>query len=902
MQLREIQLWGFGAFANVRVRGFSPGLNVLHGPNEFGKTTLLEFVRRVLFGFPPRTTRANPYPALYSDRYGGQLLCEMADGGRITVTRTAGKGGGTLAVSTSDGDTIGEDVFTASLGYVSSSLYQNVFSIGLQELYEVDVMNLDEVKNRVYGAELGGVSVSSLRERFEKRAGELYTKGGHKQRMKQIASDIADLNRIIQEQRARLSTYDTLKVRFDRLQQEGDALSACLPRMQADLDKLRSQQRLFPPFSRMQEAERESREIGDLPEIPDHAIVELDERVRSVEALRSNLEEDREQLRLKQAAYDRVSYDPAIIDLASDVRWLSQNLEGYRSTLRELPRVERELQEARTLTDREVATLGEGWTVDHVRAFSLTTEEKDSLEQAAARLEECKSSLSTWQQKLEIHGDHVRASQRRPGYPGSYRLAGLSLAALAGVAFVLAALDGDVPIAAITGVTAALVAAASLRIATASSSFKDPAALELQYEVRQREATLQVATADWRAALETAGLPASLSPAAKDEFLRRIDSLAADLRHITNLESQAAQLRRLKATVEERFSRVAASLGESSTRGDIASQIEMLSDRLDKASEEKGRRDAMEEDILDRVERTRLVEERLASESSALAGFLKTWQVASAEELRDRYARSARKQELRRVRDENLKLIQDEVGTGESCDEFLTLLATTTLDDIRLAQAELEQKVQQTQEEIRITAGEIGSLKTSLHELVSNDELVQNETTLETLKQQLHDAYHEWLTARIALRVIDAAVSRYEEERQPAVIRFAQTAFGTMTGGRYERLLKPLESNELHLHDTNGERKTVGELSRGTREQLYLAMRLGLIEQYEQSAEPLPVIMDDIIVNFDDTRGPLAIQALAEFAKDRQVIVMTCHESTRQLYRDAGATELAMCDYEGVSS
>ena len=41
-------------------------------------------------------------------------------------------------------------------------------------------------------------------------------------------------------------------------------------------------------------------------------------------------------------------------------------------------------------------------------------------------------------------------------------------------------------------------------------------------------------------------------------------------------------------------------------------------------------------------------------------------------------------------------------------------------------------------------------------------------------------------------------------------------------------------------------------MSRGTREQLYLAMRFGLIEEYEARSEPLPIIMDDVFVNFDD--------------------------------------------------
>ena len=67
-------------------------------------------------------------------------------------------------------------------------------------------------------------------------------------------------------------------------------------------------------------------------------------------------------------------------------------------------------------------------------------------------------------------------------------------------------------------------------------------------------------------------------------------------------------------------------------------------------------------------------------------------------------------------------------------------------------------------------------------------------------------------------------------------------------------------------------------MSRGTREQLYLAMRLGLIEQYERNAEPLPVIMDDILVNFDDDRAVATLKALADLSLRTQVIVFTHHQ------------------------
>ena len=166
MQLREIHIVSFGVLANARVRGIRPGLNVLYGPNEFGKTSLLEFVRRILFGFPTRAMKANQYLLPGAEKNSGRLTCELSDGRTLDVFRATGKSGGPLTVTTADGSTMSEAAFATAIGHVSSDLYQNVFSLGLQELYEVDIVNLDEVKDRIYGAGLGGISIPGLKSHF----------------------------------------------------------------------------------------------------------------------------------------------------------------------------------------------------------------------------------------------------------------------------------------------------------------------------------------------------------------------------------------------------------------------------------------------------------------------------------------------------------------------------------------------------------------------------------------------------------------------------------------------------------------------------------------------------------------------------------------------------------------
>jgi uncharacterized protein YhaN len=72
----------------------------------------------------------------------------------------------------------------------------------------------------------------------------------------------------------------------------------------------------------------------------------------------------------------------------------------------------------------------------------------------------------------------------------------------------------------------------------------------------------------------------------------------------------------------------------------------------------------------------------------------------------------------------------------------------------------------------------------------------------------------------------------------------------------------------------------LADLSKGTAEQLYLALRFGLVSHFAETAEPLPILMDDILVNFDDDRADSAARSIEELAQHHQVIYFTCHPQT----------------------
>jgi hypothetical protein len=144
--------------------------------------------------------------------------------------------------------------------------------------------------------------------------------------------------------------------------------------------------------------------------------------------------------------------------------------------------------------------------------------------------------------------------------------------------------------------------------------------------------------------------------------------------------------------------------------------------------------------------------------------------------------------------------------------------------------------------------------------------------------------------ARALLEDTRAAVAR---DHQPPVLREASRWLTRLTEGRYPSITTAIDEARLEVHDAEGTVWNPEQLSRGTREQVFLALRLALIRDLGRHDVSLPVVMDDALVNFDDARAQSAARVLVEFiaeqAADRQMLVLTCHAHVAKTFAAAGA-------------
>lgn len=145
--------------------------------------------------------------------------------------------------------------------------------------------------------------------------------------------------------------------------------------------------------------------------------------------------------------------------------------------------------------------------------------------------------------------------------------------------------------------------------------------------------------------------------------------------------------------------------------------------------------------------------------------------------------------------------------------------------------------------------------------------------------------------ARLLLerRLLDEAVSEWESSSQPEVYRRAEELLSDMTEGRWTHIVLS-DDGQISVADEFGETRSPLLLSTGTCQQLYLALRIALLETAEFVGRNVPIICDDILVNFDEPRRRAAAKALASLGRTRQVILFTCHKDVVSILKRADST------------
>ncbi len=305
----------------------------------------------------------------------------------------------------------------------------------------------------------------------------------------------------------------------------------------------------------------------------------------------------------------------------------------------------------------------------------------------------------------------------------------------------------------------------------------------------------------------------------------------------------------------------------------------LLAQRLATALEGERMRDGLARTLAEREEALSLAEQARTAAKDSLAAFLEEPGAADADELRAEVDRSHHVTDLEATAEARTATLAALSGPGEALAAFRSDLdAVTDIADVQGEVEALDRQLEDLATARNTLHEEAGALHKSREDMETDAAATELRQRRADTQAQIEAAAERWTVLALARHLLVRSRHVYEEAHRPAVVTAAERHFGGWTGGRYPRIIAPLGQPIEGVERVDGQQLTLAALSRGTSEQLYLALRFGLVEHFvETSGEPLPIVMDDILVNFDDDRAARAARSIEALAQTCQIIYFTCH-------------------------
>jgi uncharacterized protein YhaN len=231
-------------------------------------------------------------------------------------------------------------------------------------------------------------------------------------------------------------------------------------------------------------------------------------------------------------------------------------------------------------------------------------------------------------------------------------------------------------------------------------------------------------------------------------------------------------------------------------------------------------------------------------------------------------------------------------GDLAAIEEQMTLLAASSPDeiaaevhavDLNLIEAELQQLGQRKGDLSRRhkeVGEEVGEKRALLDRICGGDDAAQLHAEAESIKAEIRTYAERYAQLRLASAILRQQIDDFRERSHGPLLTRAGHFFSKLTCGGCIGLATGFDGkgNVVLLgRRKNGREITVEQMSTGSRDQLYLGLRLATLEQQAERGDPLPLIVDDLFEGYDDKRAAAGFEALAELAEKTQIIFFTHH-------------------------
>ncbi|MDX5475589.1 MAG: AAA family ATPase [Bacillaceae bacterium] len=223
-----------------------------------------------------------------------------------------------------------------------------------------------------------------------------------------------------------------------------------------------------------------------------------------------------------------------------------------------------------------------------------------------------------------------------------------------------------------------------------------------------------------------------------------------------------------------------------------------------------------------------------------------------------------------------------ELGNGRTLEELMKEAKEADKDTLDVELEQLKDQLNQLDTERSTMEQDYGVVKNDYIEKIKGTSDLSVKATEEKQSKlaTIANFTEEYITYKLASLILQKGIEHYRENNQSPIMNRASEIFHQLTLGKYEKLtIEYDEKDEAKIMGVRNkdELVDVSGMSDGTTDQLFLSLRIAAIEKYASENDPIPFIVDDILVHFDDERSKETLKVLLDLSNKTQIIFFTHH-------------------------
>ncbi len=405
----------------------------------------------------------------------------------------------------------------------------------------------------------------------------------------------------------------------------------------------------------------------------------------------------------------------------------------------------------------------------------------------------------------------------------------------------------------------------------------------------------------WRLALSRLpkSAPRDLDPPTTLEWIAGILRFREhlDFRHREKLKVN--KLQKTLAAWNAQFDHVARHLGEPHADDHPAERVAGWKTRLEAARKADQQRQNLSQQLQAQREKFSKAEAELARLSARAQTLQKEAGAAALDGVADILRQAEEKRTLTERVETDCDAPLRRLAAGIALAELATRVEAHHGTDLNGPIAEAQAKIESLEKERDEAVRRGAEAEAQLKQLHAKQGGRAARADLESALARMRNLVPDYVVAVLAEKVLEAAVQRYQERNQSELFGSAAAYFRQLTCKSFDDLV--LDENEKGQAILVGVRPSgrvlVDGMSEGTRDQLYLALRLAHLDKHIRDHGPFPILLDDVLLAFDDVRALAALACLVELSAKTQVILFTHHAHIRTLVLNSPFRErVALCE------